>query len=84
MSNKLIDNKRRAHAEKILEKNNEKTPKATAVKSTAKSLSEDNQELREQYKVIRQDIVKLRDDLAKGFSLAKSWMGQKTEAIRAK
>mgnify|MGYP003574889600 CR=1 FL=1 len=87
MSNKLIDNKRRSHAEKILEKNSEKaSPKVAQVKSSKRgsALSSSDEALREQYKVIRQDLIKLRDDLAKGLSLAKTWMGNKSEAIRSR
>lgn len=44
-------------------------------KSKAKASLE--QELRDQYYVIRDDILKLRDDLTKGVEMAKQWMDKK-------
>lgn len=87
MSNKLIDNKKRAHAEKVLERNSTKNSSKNAVPKTHEdesSVSHSDKALREQYKVIRADLMKLRDDLVKGYVLAKDWMGAKTVMIRSK
>lgn len=80
MSTKLVDNKRRNHAEKVLRTASKKTKNeaeasATAVKAQIKKNIDPS--LREQYEVIRKDLLKLRDDLAKGYDLAKTMVEKK-------
>lgn len=84
MNAKLIDNKRRMHAAKVLEKlsqapkethhASETEPKADNSSSEKKGVAA----LREQYDVIREDLMKLRDDVTKGYDLAKGFLNKKT------
>lgn len=77
MSNtKLVDNKRRNHAEKVL-RTSSKKGKNEAVKMIKTFKKNVDPSLREQYEVIRKDLLKLRDDLAKGYDLAKNMVDKK-------
>lgn len=81
MSNtKLVDNKRRNHAEKILRSASKKTSNtSTQTASVVKTLKKNmDPSLREQYDVIRKDLLKLRDDLAKGYDLAREALDKKS------
>jgi uncharacterized protein involved in exopolysaccharide biosynthesis len=81
MSNKLVDNKRRGHAEKVLQKLSQKASQPGGSSNTASTSSSKNksiiQPLREQYDVIRKDIIKLRDDLNKGYEMTKEVVEKK-------
>ena len=63
---KLIDNNRRTHAAKVLATNAKKNKR----EESEKVLNDKN--LNEQAKVIRDDIFKLREDLAEGYDLLKN------------
>lgn len=81
MSNKLVDNKRRSHAEKVLQTMSKKasqpgSPLASSGESTEKKTSIIDP-LKDQYEVIVQDVMKLREDLSKGFDLARSTLEKK-------
>ncbi|MGE3608885.1 MAG: hypothetical protein AB7I27_04800 [Bacteriovoracaceae bacterium] len=80
MSNKqTVENKRRAHAAKVLQKMN-RSSKAEDVNTTARKAKREAGEvsaLKEQYNEIRKDLIKLRQDLSKGYGLAKTMMERK-------
>ncbi len=75
MTNKLIDNRRRNHAEKILhnasERSAAKDASSRVVIDVKKSGSLES-DLKKQYEIIKKDLIKLRNDLTKGFDMAKS------------
>lgn len=89
---KLIDNNRRTHAAKVLaqaskkNQNHEEEVKEFAeesVKNTS-ALSEDMSETKDssnqimhQYRIIREDVLKLREDLSQGYDLLKDWIDTK-------
>jgi hypothetical protein len=82
MSNKLVDNKRRSHADKVLQAMSKKagqpgSPTASSTSEKAEKKISVIDPLKEQYEVIREDILKLREDLSKGFDLAKSTIEKK-------
>jgi hypothetical protein len=89
MSNKLVDNKRSSHAEKVLKTMSKKatqpgSPTASPVSEKKVSVIDP---LREQYDVIREDILKLREDLSKGYDLARSTFEKKgliSELLKSK
>ncbi len=76
MSSKLLDSKKRNHADKILQKMSKKA-KANTAESSATRSSQVEPSLSEQYDVIRSDILKLRDDLSKGYDMAKGMIERK-------
>lgn len=89
-TSKLIDNNRRTHAAKVLaqasKKNqlhehetteNEATETSHDTDSTTTARSEMFSSLNEQYTVIREDILKLREDLAHGYDLVKEMIDSK-------
>jgi hypothetical protein len=77
MSNKLIDNKRRNHSEKILQKMSKKAAEPSEKKSSSSSSRSSEKTLREQYEIIRKDVLKLREDLTKGYDMAKGLVEKK-------
>lgn len=91
MSNKLVDNKRRSHADKVLQTMSRKasqpgSPLATSSETTEKKVSVIDP-LKDQYEIIKQDVLKLREDLSKGFDLARSTLEKKgliSELLKAK
>lgn len=71
MTTKSTDSKRKSPA-KILHKNSKRTSSnARSAKASPES------QLKDQYYIIREDITKLRDDLAKGYDMARNWMDKK-------
>lgn len=86
---KVVDNKRNHHAEKVLKNLSKKASQSSAnnaeyhansedVETTATSASEGEETtLQKQYYIIRDDVLKLREDLNKGFDLAKKYMEPK-------
>lgn len=60
----LMNNNRRAHSIKVLAQANKPLPHR---KTENKSLSH-------QYKIIRKDVLRLRNDLALGYDLLKRWL----------
>ena len=79
MSNKLVDNKRRSHADKILQTMSKKAsqPGSPSASPAAEKKVSVIDPLKEQYEVIREDLMKLREDLSKGYDLAKSTIEKK-------
>lgn len=80
MSSKLLDSKKRNHAEKILQRMSKKASANTAskpVETSASRSKEADTTLSEQYEIIRSDILKLRDDLSKGYDMAKGMIERK-------
>lgn len=70
-----MSQKRSSHTERILKGLSKKASKQGDTSSTANvSISS----LREQYDVIREDIVKLKGDLQKGYDLAKGAVDKKS------
>jgi hypothetical protein len=95
-TSKLIDNNRRTHAAKVLaqaSKKNQLHEDADASETTTVNSSVEEIEdstlvsLNKQYEVIREDILKLREDLADGYDLLKDYFESKVNLrtlIRAK
>lgn len=80
MSNKqLIENKRRAHAAKVLQKMDKagKSPESENITRKSKKESNEVSALKEQYNIIRKDLMKLRDDLTRGYDMARNVMEKK-------
>ena len=84
MNAKLIDNKRRIHAAKVLEKLSRAPKEVDSAEQSAPADDSSRNEkkgvaaLREQYDVIRDDLLKLREDVTKGYDLAKGFLNKKT------
>jgi len=76
MSNKLIDNKRRNHAEKILH-NASKQHHVAADSANQETPVVEQNGFKDQYEIIKNDLVQLRTDLMKGYDMAKVWMEKK-------
>ncbi len=89
---KLIDNNRRSHAAKVLAKASKKNQShehdsvnaeaegSETVESTDSSTTAREEilgTLNEHYTVIREDILKLREDLAKGYDVVKELIDTK-------
>jgi hypothetical protein len=70
---KQPENKRQAQASKLVEK----TAKPTS-RTSNKRTGKNNLSLREQYKIIRDDISKLKSDLNTGYEMAKGLMDRKS------
>lgn len=98
---KLMDNNRRTHAAKVLAQASKKnqhqeettdfTDTATTVNSNMGEVEENDDStlvsLNKQYQVIREDILKLREDLADGYDLLKDYLESRVNLrtlIRAK
>jgi len=71
MTTKSTDSRRKSPA-KILHRNS----KRTGTSSRSAKVSPEAQ-LKDQYYIIREDISKLRDDLAKGYDMARNWIDKK-------
>jgi hypothetical protein len=89
-NSKLVDNKRRSHVEKVLHKMSKKASQPKSSNSETEESIEgevvDTSTLREQYEIIRTDILKLREDLSKGYDIARSMLEKKgfiTQLLRA-
>ena len=79
MTSKLLDSKKRGHAEKILQKMSKKASTETSrpAESSATKSNKTETTLSEQYQIIRRDILKLRADLSKGYDMAKGMIEKK-------
>lgn len=83
MTTKLMDNNRRAHAAKVLMKTSQKHQDTNAdvevdqSENTKSVQSEGFNSLQDQYQIIRGDILKLREDLARGYDLLKNFIDTK-------
>lgn len=76
MGHKSTDNKRKSHTEKVLKTMNK--PAQTASTPVKDKVSANlDPSLKEQYNVIRKDLLKLREDLAKGYDMAKNLVEKK-------
>lgn len=75
MGRKSTDNKRKSHTEKVLKTMKPVQTASTAVKEKAPTNLDPS--LKEQYNVIRKDLLKLREDLAKGYDMAKNLVEKK-------
>lgn len=71
MTTKATDSKRKSPA-KILHKNS----KRTGASGRSAKVSPEAQ-LKDQCYIIREDITKLREDLAKGYDMARNWIDKK-------
>ncbi len=76
MSSKLLESKKRNHADKILHRMSKKGTVNTASSSSAQT-GHAEPTFSEQYEIIRSDILKLREDLNKGYDMAKSMIERK-------
>ncbi len=83
-TSKLIDNNRRTHAAKVLAEASRKHQEQGEANASHTNDSVDNNEenevfssLNQQYNVIREDILKLREDLAQGYDLLKDFLASK-------
>ena len=79
-TSKLIDNNRRVHAAKVLAQASKKNQTHNEPSQTAPVDEKDNSalaSLNKQYEVIREDILKLREDLADGYDLLKDYLESK-------
>jgi hypothetical protein len=86
---KLIDNNRRTHAAKVLAQTSKKSQEQNVktgsddeniTETTAfnQDMSEkDTNQILEQYRIIREDVLKLREDLSEGYDLLKQWIDSK-------
>lgn len=85
MTTKLMDNNRRAHAAKVLAKASKKhqeedvevDQKDVEVEESDGGQSQVFNSLNDQYQVIREDILKLREDLGHGYDLLKEYLETK-------
>lgn len=71
-----MSQKRSSHTEKLLKGLNKRTERSQSQKKVAGA--DAVSDLREQYHVIREDIMKLRDDLQKGYDMAKGAVEKKS------
>lgn len=84
MSNKRSEIKRKNHVAKMLNQIVERGAQTPAGSKVSKTLADNG--LVDQYKVIREDIMKLREDLSKGYDMAKSLMDKRnlTQMLKLK
>lgn len=83
MTSKLINNKRSAHAEKVLKSLSKKKSDHSVTVDRSEAFSAPSStsmvsEIKHHYYVIRKDLMRLRDDLAKGYDMAKNFLDTKT------
>lgn len=71
-----MSQKRSSHTERLLKGLSKKVARPQGQKTAPGSDAISN--LREQYHVIREDIMKLRDDLQKGYDMAKGAVEKKS------
>jgi hypothetical protein len=85
---KLIDNNRRTHAAKVLanasKKNqhshddvNESVSETSAFQKDMSGSHDGSNQIIRQYRIIREDVLKLREDLSQGYDLLKEWIDTK-------
>ncbi len=68
---KLIDNNRRTHSAKVLAQPSKKQKTHEEASDHSKDTS---RQILEQYRIIRKDVLKLREDLSQGYDLVKEWI----------
>jgi hypothetical protein len=71
-----MSNTKRGHASKLLQKMS-KRASAPVEKNENSSSEQSGPSLRAQYEIIRNDVIKLRDDLTKGYDMAKTMVEKK-------
>jgi hypothetical protein len=76
---KLVDNNRRAHAIKVLAEKSKKQSHLTTLEDDSSEGTNVNQvmgipNLQDQYQLIRNDVLKLREDLGVGYDMLRIWM----------
>ena len=75
---KVVNNKKRNHAEKVLQQMSKNLAPDNLVSPERVGLSSGKStpvvELKDQYNVIREDIMKLREDLTRGYDLARDYV----------
>lgn len=77
-TSKQIDNNRRTHAAKVLAQASKKNQTSEEkVHEHEKEQSSSIKSLNKQYSVIREDVLKLREDLAHGYDLLKDYLESK-------
>jgi hypothetical protein len=79
MTTKLMNNKKRNHATKVLDQMSKNLAPEAPISPKTVGLSIDNNEkveLKDQYNVIREDLMKLQTDVTKGLDLAKSYINK--------
>lgn len=50
----------------------------SVARKSSKSDSNENSALAEQYRIIRSDLLKLKDDISRGYTMARDMYGKKT------
>ena len=60
-----------SHSEKVLKKLAKKATQSSQTSQPSDDNSSPVENLKEQYRIIRDDILKLREDLSKGYDVAK-------------
>jgi len=76
MSRKTAAKQRKTHTDKVLKNINKNAQTAsTAVKSKVSANIDPS--LKDQYNVIRKDLLKLREDLSKGYDMTKNLVEKK-------
>ncbi|WPU65445.1 hypothetical protein [Peredibacter starrii] len=76
MSRKTGAKERKTHTEKVLKNMNKNAQTASPVVKSKVSSNVDPS-LKDQYNVIRKDLLKLREDLAKGYDMTKNLVEKK-------
>jgi alkylated DNA nucleotide flippase Atl1 len=76
--NKVVENKRSRHVDKVLQNLSKATSQPHAHVDTEAKATAQEDSLTEQYNIIRQDLMKLRDDVVKGVDLAKTSLNKET------
>lgn len=71
MARKSVVNKHKSHTDKVLKGMSKNAQAATSI-AKDKIVANLDPTLKDQYNVIRKDLLKLREDLAKGYDMAKS------------
>jgi hypothetical protein len=91
MTNKLIDGKRRSHAAKVLQKLSKEAsqphpqPENETLRNESERTGASNNDtserpdvlIKEQLTLIRDDVLKLREDLSRGYDMAKNLISKK-------
>lgn len=71
MSNRQADSKRKSQSDKLLQKFSKKSQPSNKLEVQASAL-------KEQYDIIRNDLLKLRNDLSKGYDMARGMIDKKS------
>ncbi|WP_408098383.1 hypothetical protein ACJVC5_05590 [Peredibacter sp. HCB2-198] len=77
MSRKTSGKQRKSHTDKVLKTINKNAQTASPVTKSKVSTNIDPS-LKDQYNLIRKDLLKLREDLAKGYDMTKTLVEKKS------